>query len=156
MPEYQPIKRSNALVPLSREHHQALLAVWKIRQGLKKEVAPERIILFVEWFWQTELQPHFATEEQVLLPHIVADNLRNRLLQEHEHIAHSIELLLHNRYRELLDNLAQMLYDHIRFEERILFNEIEKSASAETLQNIGSQIRKENKCAAWADAFWET
>ena len=33
-----PIKRSEYLKPLSRDHHQGLLLCWKIRTGLKKGI----------------------------------------------------------------------------------------------------------------------
>ena len=69
----KPIKRSTQLAPLSREHHEGLLFVWKIRQGIKKEVHPERMIAFVQWFWSTELEPHFRKEENVLLPHLTTE-----------------------------------------------------------------------------------
>lgn len=39
----QPIKRHPSLQPLSREHHYGLLLSWKIREGFKREVPPERI-----------------------------------------------------------------------------------------------------------------
>lgn len=37
------IKRTKALQPLSRDHHHGLLLCWKIRQGIKLNVEPERI-----------------------------------------------------------------------------------------------------------------
>jgi hypothetical protein len=56
MAEIKPIKRSAALSPLSREHHEGLLFAWKIRQGLQKNIDPERISKFTKWFWDTDLQ----------------------------------------------------------------------------------------------------
>ena len=38
-----PIKRSQALIQFSREHHFGLLLVWKMRQGLKENIEPIRI-----------------------------------------------------------------------------------------------------------------
>jgi len=38
-----PIKRNEALKPLSRDHHHGLLLCWKIRQGIKLNIEPERI-----------------------------------------------------------------------------------------------------------------
>lgn len=59
----QPIKRTKSLTPLSREHHKGLLCVWKIRQGIKKEIEIERIVAFCNWFWETDLEHHFQKEE---------------------------------------------------------------------------------------------
>jgi len=41
MEKTNPIKRNEAIAELSRDHHFALLLVWKIREGLKKAVKPE-------------------------------------------------------------------------------------------------------------------
>lgn len=151
----KPIKRSTQLAPLSREHHEGLLFVWKIRQGIKKEVHPERMIAFVQWFWNTELEPHFRKEEKILLPHLGSDkNLHNRLLLEHQQIEDSVEVVLHNMYWETLENLAHAVNDHIRWEERVLFNEVEKKLSPDGLMNIGSQLAEEKSCGVWEDAFW--
>lgn len=36
----KPIKRNAAIVEFSKDHHFALLLVWKIREGLKKSIGP--------------------------------------------------------------------------------------------------------------------
>ena len=33
-----PIKRTSSLISYSKEHHFGLLLVWKIRQGIKREI----------------------------------------------------------------------------------------------------------------------
>ena len=154
--DIKPIKRSAQLAPLSREHHEGLLFVWKIRQGIKKDIHPERMIAFVNWFWQSELEVHFRKEEQVLIPLLLSrEDLKNRLLHEHAHIVDSIEVARHNSYFETLENLAQAVNDHIRCEERVLFNEVERMVSSEELMIIGEQLRDEKRCGVWEDAFWE-
>src|SRR5678815_388733 len=80
----QPIKRHNALQPLSREHHNALLFCWKIREGIKRHVEPERIKQYVNWFWKTHLANHFQTEERYIFPILPAinDNVKQAISEQ--------------------------------------------------------------------------
>ncbi len=159
----KPIRRSPQLAPLSREHHEGLLAVWKIRQGILKGVPAARISLFVQWFWQAHLQRHFEKEERALIPVLSRPHpLVQRMCAEHEEIK---KLVAENRGRgdgetgsaqvlKKLERLAQLLHDHIRFEERQLFGEVEKAASEEQLQLLFEQLKDEKKTAVWEDEFW--
>ena len=66
MKNHAPIKRHQALVSYSKEHHFGLLLVWKIRQGLMNAVSPERIGKYVLFFFNEDLKTHFKEEEQLL------------------------------------------------------------------------------------------
>jgi hypothetical protein len=66
MKDHVPIKRHKAIVSFSKDHHYGLLLVWKIRQGLNKEVSAERIINYVLFFFKEDLEKHFKTEELLL------------------------------------------------------------------------------------------
>jgi len=51
--------------------------------------------------------------------------------------------------------LADLLDDHIRFEERRFFNYLEKALSPEQLNSIYQQLNHTPACAAeWKDEFW--
>ncbi|RUA11841.1 MAG: hemerythrin domain-containing protein, partial [Flavobacteriia bacterium] len=63
-----PIKRHQALQGVSREHHHGLLLCWKIRTGISKKTAVERIKAYVDWFYKTYLVPHFEFEERHIFP----------------------------------------------------------------------------------------
>ena len=150
-----PIKRSMQLAPLSREHHEGLLAAWKIRQGLAKNIEPQRIIAFVNWFWQQHLQQHFQKEETALMPVLSTSHpLMQQMVQEHRNIERQVQVL--NGHGELknLGLLAQLLTDHIRFEERQLFGEIEKAATSQQLQTVAELLHDESTGAVWDDEFW--
>src|SRR5690606_3210653 len=60
---HTPIKRHKALQGVSREHHHGLLLCWKIRTGLAKNISPDRIKTYVDWFFDVYLRPHFELEE---------------------------------------------------------------------------------------------
>lgn len=150
-----PIKRSTQLAPLSREHHDGLLAAWKIRQGLAKNIAPERIVAFVHWFWQQHLQAHFQKEETALTPVLSPSHpLMQQMVQEHRGIESLVQQPNGHEDLKKLEELAQLLTDHIRFEERQLFGEIEKVATPEQLQIVSEQLQDEKTEAVWEDEFW--
>ena len=87
MQQIKPIKRSKELAPLSRDHHEGLLFVWKIRQGIKKGIAPVRMAQYAGWFWENHLQEHFEKEEQSFAPVLSAGHpAMLELMDEHEGI----------------------------------------------------------------------
>ena len=51
-----PIKRHPAIVSFSKDHHFGLLLVWKIRQGLSRQVDPERISNYTGYFFKEDLE----------------------------------------------------------------------------------------------------
>src|SRR4028118_1117016 len=84
MQEIKPIKRCEELAPLSREHHEGLLFVWKIRQGIRKEISSERIISFCKWFWQSALEEHFKQEEKLFVRAMHLEHpMLQQMLEEH-------------------------------------------------------------------------
>jgi hemerythrin superfamily protein len=122
--EIKPIKRSKELVQLSREHHHGLLLCWKIRTGIAKKIEASRIKNYVNWFYNTHLLPHFEIEEKYIFPLLEEKNAnRNIAIQQHN----EIRIIAENKlidYNEL-NQLQKLLNEHIRFEERVLFNEIQ-------------------------------
>lgn len=148
-----PIKRAEFLKQLSREHHHGLLLCWKIREGIKKNVAPERIKAYADWFWEEHLERHFKEEEDFIFPILPNTNENiKKAIDEHR----SIKKLFQKK-TDLINTLNRIqheLENHIRFEERILFNEIQDTASEEHLQKIKinhSEKFKDNL----SDEFWK-
>ncbi len=87
MKDHAPIKRHQALVSFSKEHHFGLLLVWKIRQGLDNAVSAERISKYVLFFFNEDLKTHFKEEEELLFSKLPAtDALRVRAEEEHKEI----------------------------------------------------------------------
>ena len=54
----KPIKRNKSIQSISREHHHGLLLCWKIRQGMKKNIEPQRIKVYVDWFYNEYILPN--------------------------------------------------------------------------------------------------
>jgi hypothetical protein len=151
-----PIKRSIELTPLSREHHEGLLFSWKIKQGLEKNIETTRISAFVGWFWKEELCQHFNKEEDILLPFLGKKmSLKERLLEEHALIRHLVDEAALTPTPGLLLKLADVVHDHIRFEERVLFKHLEVTLSAPELGQIGRQLLETTRILSeWSDPFW--
>ena len=153
MEKSTPIKRHESLKQLSREHHHGLLLCWKIKEGLKANIAPERIKKYADWFWETHLAAHFEMEEKYIFSILPANNeLIKRAIAEHK----SLYQLFHTKTEILqtLENIEKELESHIRFEERILFNEIQKQATEKQLETIQKLHVEENFEDNLSDPFW--
>jgi hemerythrin-like domain-containing protein len=155
----KPVNRNEHIRKLSRQHHFSLLFCWKIRQGLKTNVPGERIRKYVHYFWQQHLQPHFQEEEKILFAPI-KDRQVQRAINEHKYIKSQIEGLAaysENNERKSLERIADMVDEHVRYEERELFPHLERKLSKVQLEIIGKQIQKHNPSSLqdqYEDQFW--
>ncbi len=123
------MRRSPALQPLSREHHAALkLAKACERAVLSADAAEvERACRRAMEVYASELEAHFAVEEQKLLPllHGTPDQpLVERMLTEHRQLYALLDGLRQND-AEILARFGKCLTAHVRFEERELFPALE-------------------------------
>ncbi|MEZ4960790.1 MAG: hemerythrin domain-containing protein [Saprospiraceae bacterium] len=155
----QPIKRHPGLKELSRDHHHGLLLCWKIRQGLKKGIAPERIKSYADFFFQHDLENHFQEEEAHVFPLLEKENPQvKKALAHHQSL---VKLFTQNPdeadLTATLNAIADQLEAHIRFEERELFNEIQQAVPEETLQKLVSKLKtlsEKTEKDNWGDPFW--
>ena len=154
MEKKKPIKRHKALQPLSRQHHFGLLFSWKLRKGFSKNIAPERLQKYATWFFEEEIKPHFEAEEKYVFTVLEENNeLIQRALKEHRRLERLFKE--NDNPKKSLSQLEEELDAHIRFEERILFNEIQKVATASQLEKI-SEIHAEKELQLeYHDPFWE-
>lgn len=150
----KPIKRHQALQPLSRDHHHGLLLCWKIKEGFKRNIEPERIRRYTDWFWQNHLTAHFEEEEKHIFPILGNDHeLIKRAVSEHRRLKHLFEQEI-----EIVGSLSlieEELKDHIRFEERVLFNEIQQAATPGQLLEVEKHHSGTTFCDNWEDEFWK-
>jgi iron-sulfur cluster repair protein YtfE (RIC family) len=152
-----PIKRNSALLPLSHDHHQALLVSWKIRTGLRKAIEPQRIKKFCDFFYKSHLARHFKLEEEYIFPILGAGHeLIAKALADH----HKLSELFTQTQDDVntLTRIEKELEEHIRFEERILFDEIQKIATEEQL-NLAAAVHPGGKediehIVSWENEFW--
>ncbi len=149
-----PQKRHASLQPLSREHHQALLLCWKFRQGFAKGVEPERMMKYAGWFWTTYLAPHFKAEEDVFFPILAKDHPGIiKALKQHK----DLKAMFHSKDSDVAYTLRQIAFEleqHIRFEERELFNDIQEKASPVQLESLTKLHTEEKFEENIEDMFW--
>jgi len=150
-----PIKRHESLQPLSREHHFGLLLSWKIREGFRKNIDLKRIKAYLNWSWEKMLKPHIEFEEKHLFPILPPHHGHvKKALAEHRRLERLFEQ--EDQLEKSLSLIEEELEQHIRFEERVLFNEIQEVASPKQLQLVEEQHSQPTEKSEWKDAFWQS
>lgn len=153
MEKKAPLKRDPALRHLSHDHHHGLLLCWKIRQGFKLDIEPARMKNYCEWFWTSYLNPHFEEEEKVIFPILPEDDpLIKQALTEHKRLRKLFSSW--ENQEKTLGQIEEELEKHIRFEERILFPEIQEKATVEQLEAIAAHGKREKFVENGEDPFW--
>jgi hemerythrin-like domain-containing protein len=158
MKGHPPIKRHEAIASFSRDHHAGLLLIWKIRRGLLNSITPERIGDYVRYFYKADLEKHFRDEERLLFDKLPPDDdLRKQAEADHQALYDLMADLENNRKNtDLLQKFADRLEQHIRFEERQLFNHLQDVLSQEELQAIAARMPNDIRDPGeeWRDKFW--
>lgn len=155
-----PIKRSEYLKPLSREHHYSLLFGWKLRQGISHGVEVGRMAAYVFYFEQHMLIPHFKEEESRVFIHSDSVFVR-QAIDEHRHILSMIATFKAAQERvgyADLESLAELVDRHVRFEERQLFPYLEEHLTVAQLESIAGNASDAESPAVgddFEDHFWE-
>jgi hemerythrin-like domain-containing protein len=157
--ENKPIKRNKHMIPLSQDHHSGLLFCWKIKEGLKKGIDAVRIKSYINFFWENHLNEHFR-EEEVLLFNRIEDPLTRQAKQEHAMLTEHIKQMNYNEAGNNPDFLtfAELMTNHIRFEERVLFPHLEKVLPTSTLKTVGAYLEQQHEQPFkedYPDRFWE-
>lgn len=148
------MKRHEALIQLSRDHHFGLLLCWKLKEGLKKEIAPERMAKYIALFYEQNLKPHFAEEEETLFPLLGNSHpLIAEAISEHRTFEKMIAEGLQNK--EQIQDFRALLDSHIRKEERQIFPAIEEHATEEELENLLKLDHPALKEPEYEDLFWK-
>jgi hemerythrin-like domain-containing protein len=148
-------KRHPSLVPLSRDHHDGLMLVLRLRQGKKALLRDWSHDLtwqanYVVRFYHDHLVPHFAAEEQALFPVMkehVEESVKtiDTLLHQHKEIRERVETLEKPGWTGLEDRLrefGELLDGHIRIEEDKLFPLFEKSVPEDVAEDVGREIAR--------------
>ena len=156
------MKRNVHLQPLSRQHHNGLLAALLLKKGLARHADTTVMARFILDFWKDDLQAHFLDEEQYLLPMAtsapIPQELNDRLLDEHSRLRSMIGRINSGAYSgDDIAAFAQLLEAHIRFEERVYFPALESALDATSLAAAGVHLhdRDETNCLQYPARFWE-
>jgi hemerythrin-like domain-containing protein len=121
--------------------------------GLKKNVDIDRMKSYIDFMWKYHLHKHFSDEEIFLFPILNNDDrLITRAIEDHINIT---SLFKDDRCsNQTLASIAHKLEEHIRYEERILFNTIQDHLSDQQIKALLSHDR-DIACGLWEDKFWK-
>jgi iron-sulfur cluster repair protein YtfE (RIC family) len=151
------MKRHQSLIALSHDHHHGLMLAQLIKKGapeykgMPSDLAGK--VAYTKESWEKELKFHFENEENILFPFVKGknesvDGLIEVILAEHIQIKKLIMSLdKTNNYEEILDQLGNMLEQHIRKEERQLFQKIQSIFGSELNSLNDKIISVKNSCS---------
>jgi len=137
------MKRHEALAPLSREHHEALILAQLLKKGvpaykgLPTDTAGK--ISYARQLYADKLRRHFLDEEKILeivkgKNHLI-DTISREIFNEHS-ILRKLFDSIDTAGVDSLDELAVILEQHIRKEERILFPLIQQHCDEDLLKKV--------------------
>ena len=128
------MKRAPELAPLSREHQGALEIALALRRTNDDDLhrTAARYVAFMEDDGAT----HFAVEETVLVPALPAE-LADRLLREHAELRDATVALTDVPAAR---RAGELLAEHVRFEERVVFPHLEQALPPAELAAMGRRL----------------
>jgi len=144
------MKRHKSLIFISHDHYHGL----QLAQLIKKN-SPEFKNLpndlegkksYTINFYENDLLHHFYLEENIILPAVKGrnneiDELFEEIIAEHKNIESAIESLKENSNIEnKLNEIGILLQNHIRKEEQVLFEKIQKELSENELQKLEEEL----------------
>ena len=142
------LKRAPALVPLSQDHHHSLVQSLRLRDAAagSPSEAPAVAGAFLQ-HWRSAMQGHFADEEEALFPRAESMDPESvaRLWAEHAELASLVERLERALdagadASDLMNEIGWLIHDHVRFEERVLFETVQSRLGPEELAELGSAL----------------
>jgi hemerythrin-like domain-containing protein len=135
--------RDPSLIPLSHQHHNGLALCVMTRRSLGADSSPQNVAKLAQRAidrYELELVNHFEIEEQVLFPECGPMPLIKELIAEHRMIEGLIGELRTAPTGAVLEELCALLSTHIRREENVLFEEIQRELPREVLDRAGKEI----------------
>jgi hemerythrin-like domain-containing protein len=145
------LRRSRELKPLSSEHHQALLVAFQLKKGLAGHAetagAPrdlDGLLALARRYEESVFRTHTSAEEELLGRHLSGEDMR-RLQGEHGEMRRLLDVARGApppQRRQALQDFADLLERHCRWEERELFPRCEAQMGRETLSSVGHELEK--------------
>lgn len=139
------MRRSAALVSLSRDHHQALAVALKLRRATAESAAADRAAFLA--YWSGHGRRHFRQEEELLFPAFAGHGdphhpLVLQALGDHAAIRCAADAVAADADAapDALHALGVQLADHVRLEERQVFPLIEDAMPAPDLAALAAAL----------------
>lgn len=143
------IKRHESLKPLSRHHMIALHLALKLRRAGtdKSDLTEDELQKEVQDFWEPDGQNHFREEEEILLIEFAKYSSIDRpeiieMLLEHVQIRSLIDEIIKASEVSIkqMNELGEVLEEHVRKEERIVFPMIEQALPEDVLVEMAPYL----------------
>ncbi|MGA3040206.1 MAG: hemerythrin domain-containing protein [Bryobacteraceae bacterium] len=141
--------RDPNLIPLSHQHHNALAMCVLTRRSLGRDASPANVAQLAQRAidrYELELANHFEIEEQILFPAIWNNlgklPLVDSLVAQHRQVEDLVAQLRTAPSAALLERLCSLLAEHIRREERDLFQVAQSRLPDTVLRELGYAIER--------------
>jgi hemerythrin-like domain-containing protein len=138
-------RRHESLIPLSHDHHDALLLACRLRIGDLSKREPELRAKHISAFFEYRLINHLKIEEELVFPAFrkvlgLEASLIEVLLSDHREL-HTLAVAINAGGYDQVDSFCVLLERHIRTEERQLFVLAENRVKAAEMAELGQQIK---------------
>ena len=134
--------RDPSLISLSHEHQHALALCVLIDRSTADADTQARMIVDQ---YDAEMRSHFEVEERVLFPAAAAlletRDLAQELASEHRRLESMVDALRRGADTATIGEFTALLRQHVRKEEGVLFEEMQRLLSRDELDNIGKLLR---------------
>jgi len=151
--------RDKNLIPLSRQHHQALALCVRLDRAVRSgEVDLEAWQAEIQQQFESKIGLHFTAEENVLFPAAAGfpalQPLIEQLLTEHAILrAYFARAGVRELDLQSLEDFGQKLAEHIRKEERQLFEGMQRVITSEQMDALGAALDEALKDVSQACAL---
>jgi hemerythrin-like domain-containing protein len=117
---------------------------------------------FTRHIWEKDINKHFILEENYLVPQLrqkkFPEYLIRSLLNDHDLIRNfSVRLLNGGASYSLFTAFASLLEQHVRFEERVVFERAQEMIPEGELEKLAKHFPQEHStsCKDYPVKFWE-
>lgn len=145
------MERDERLIRLSREHHHGLVMALRIERELPGADVSAMQTLYGDLlrFWSAGLLPHFGAENECLLARIALHSdpglsHAGRLQRDHREMEDLVDAMTGAKTADdrhtALARFGSQLQEHIRWEERELFEWIQESLTGDEMDEVGAYL----------------
>ena len=139
------MKRIEELRDLSDDHHQGLVLARRAKRASSSndESVINAVWKEIEDKFITELEPHFQIEETYLVPEMKSESnkpMLKKFYSDHERLRAFFKPNSARTAKDL-QSFGLLLEQHIRFEERELFQEAQRVLSEDALNSISKACK---------------
>jgi len=130
------MKRCSALRMLSNEHHHGLVLAKRAKKAAGTDMA-EKTWQQIQARFVAELEPHFQAEETGLLPALQRAGEAELVRRTHDDHA-ELRRMIREGGVQAMTGFAELLAQHIRFEERELFEVVQQKIPDTELNTLAN------------------